>query len=157
VHVSVLLEAPNGQNLTKQRPIQGYWTPGVGVCLDDAKTTLANGIVNTVADAVTTALPIPMIVGLRMPIGQKIGVIILLGLGFVVTIAGIFRCVISYKHGFKLLMVYRTYYIWYSLFKSLDSTWYAYPLWIAAAVEVQLAVVSSLMFLERHRHSYQTP
>jgi hypothetical protein len=24
----------------------------------------------------------------------------------------------------------------------MDTTWYAYPLWIAAAVEVQLAVVS---------------
>jgi hypothetical protein len=66
----------------------------VGICLNDAKTTLANGIVNTVADALTTALPIPMIIGLRMPIGQKIGVMVLLGLGFIVTIAGIVRCVI---------------------------------------------------------------
>ena len=38
--------------------------------------------------------------------------------------------------------VFRTYYIWYSLFETMDTTWYAYPLWIAAAVEVQLAVVS---------------
>jgi rhodopsin domain-containing protein len=83
-----------GRILTQESPIQGYWTPGVGICLNDAKTTLANGIVNTVADALTTALPIPMIIGLRMPIGQKIGVMVLLGLGFIVTIAGIVRCVI---------------------------------------------------------------
>ncbi|QDS68636.1 hypothetical protein FKW77_001626 [Venturia effusa] len=56
---------------------------------------------------------------------QRIGVIILLSLGFVVTIAG----------------VTRTFFIWKSLIASYDETWYAYPLWIAAAVEVDLAVI----------------
>jgi hypothetical protein len=52
---------------------------------------LANGIVNTVADALVTGLPIPLIVRLNMPLGQKLGVTFLLGLGFVVTAAGIVR------------------------------------------------------------------
>jgi hypothetical protein len=63
----------------------------VGICLDEGKTTLANGVVNTVADLITTSLPIPMIWSLRMPLGQKIGVMFLLGLGFIVTIAGAVR------------------------------------------------------------------
>jgi hypothetical protein len=82
---------PYKSNTDNVRPIQGYWTPGLGICLDEGKTTLANGVVNTVADLLTTSLPIPMIWGLRMPIGQKIGVMILLGLGFIVTIAGVVR------------------------------------------------------------------
>jgi hypothetical protein len=77
--------------LTWARPVSAYWTPGVGVCLSEGKVTLANGIVNTVADALTTALPIPMILRLKMRPIQKAGVISLLGLGFIVTFAGIVR------------------------------------------------------------------
>lgn len=92
VHVSGLLEHI-GMSLMIGRPVQGYWTPGVGICLNEGTTMVANGIVHTVADAMTTALPIPMIMKLRMPKGQKIGVLCLLGLGFIVTIAGIIRFV----------------------------------------------------------------
>jgi hypothetical protein len=78
-------------SLTVYRPVSAYWTPNIGVCLNEGKVTLANGIVNTIADALTTALPIPMILRLKMRPMQKAGVISLLGLGFIVTIAGIFR------------------------------------------------------------------
>jgi hypothetical protein len=83
----------DAQILTLNRPIQGYWTPALGMCLDEGKTTLANGVVNTVADFITTVLPIPMIWGLKMPMNQKFGVMILLSLGFVVTVAGAVRSV----------------------------------------------------------------
>ncbi|KAK5127286.1 hypothetical protein LTR08_004449 [Meristemomyces frigidus] len=46
-------------------------------------------------------------------------------MGLVVTIAGVIR----------------TYFIWKSLMDSYDETWFAYPLWIAAAVEIDLAVI----------------
>lgn len=62
---------------------------------------------------------------LQMPLRQRIGVCILLCLGFIVTIAGSIR----------------TYFIWKSLIATWDETWYSYPLWIAAAVEIDLAVV----------------
>jgi hypothetical protein len=61
-----------------------------------------------------------------MPRKQRIGVCILLCLGFIVTIAGVIR----------------TYFIWKGLMATYDETWYSYPLWIAATVEVDLAVVS---------------
>lgn len=50
-----------------------------------------------------------------------------MGLGFIVTIAGIVR----------------TYYIWMAFMSSYDETWYSYPLWIAAAVEIDLAIITA--------------
>jgi len=61
-----------------------------------------------------------------MPRRQRIAVGILFSLGFIVTIAG----------------VVRTWFIYKSLFnENFDQTWYVYPLWIAAAVEIDLGVV----------------
>jgi len=64
---------------------------------------------------------------LQMPRRQRIAVVVLFSLGFVVTIAGIVR----------------TWFIYKSLIAEYDITWYAYPLWIAAAVEIDLGVVCS--------------
>ena len=63
-----------------------------------------------------------------MPIHQRIGVAALLGFGIVVTLAGLFRNI----------------HIWKTLISNYDETWYAYPLWIAAVVEVDLAVVCTI-------------
>jgi hypothetical protein len=60
-----------------------------------------------------------------MPLRQRIAVGFLFSLGFIVTIAGIIR----------------TWYIYKSLIAEYDQTWYAYPLWIAAAVEIDLGVI----------------
>lgn len=68
---------------------------------------------------------------LHMPKRQRIAVAILFSFGFIVTIAGIVR----------------TWYIYKSLIAEYDLTWYAYPLWIAAAVEIDLGVVSSSNYL----------
>jgi hypothetical protein len=60
-----------------------------------------------------------------MPTKQRIAVNFLFSLGFIVTIAGIVR----------------TWYIYKSLILEYDQTWYAYPLWICAAVETDLGVI----------------
>lgn len=99
-------------------------------CLDEGKITLGAGIVNSVADLETAILPIPLIAKLQMPVRRRIGVMILLSLGFIVVIAG----------------AVRSYFVWYSLIKSYDMTWYCYPLWICAAVEIDLAVVCATYF-----------
>ncbi|KAF2836950.1 hypothetical protein M501DRAFT_978701 [Patellaria atrata CBS 101060] len=109
-------------------PIEAYWTippkPG-STCLDEGIITLVLGIINCVADLLVTILPIPIIIKLHMPIRDRIGVIVLLSLGLIVTVAGIVR----------------TYFIWKSLIASYDRSWYSYPLWIAAAVEIDLGVI----------------
>lgn len=119
-------------------PVQAYWVfpPIAGSkCMDEGTTTLTIGIFNCLADLTTTLLPIPLVMRLKMPLKQRIEVCFLLGLGFVVTIAGIVR----------------TYFIWKSLIDSWDTTWYSYPLWIAAAIEIDVAVVS----IDQHRR-FQT-
>ena len=60
-----------------------------------------------------------------MPKRNRIAVVVLFSLGFAVTIAG----------------TVRTFYIYKSLVLSYDQTWEAYPLWIAAAVEIDVGVV----------------
>lgn len=61
-----------------------------------------------------------------MPLRERIGVCFLLSAGIVVTIAG----------------VVRTYFLYQGLIATYDETWYTYPLWICAAIEIHLAVVS---------------
>lgn len=109
-------------------PVRAYWAiPLVdnAKCLNEGDVTLAGGVVNCVSDLMVTLLPIPIVMKLNMPLRQRIGVIVLLSLGIVVTIAGIVR----------------TYFIWKSLIESYDITWYSYQLWISATVEVDLAVL----------------
>jgi hypothetical protein len=112
------------------RPVRAYWVfpPLVnGKCLDEGKVMLGGGVVNSASDLLTTVLPIPIVMRLQMPLKQRIGVCILLCLGMIVTIAGAIR----------------TYFSWKSLIASYDETWFAYPLWIAAAVELDLGLVSA--------------
>ncbi|KAK5126546.1 hypothetical protein LTR85_009480 [Meristemomyces frigidus] len=109
-------------------PIQAYWVyPAMypAHCLDEGKVMLGGGVINCFSDLLTTVLPIPIIMRLQMPLKQRVGVCVLLCLGFIVTIAG----------------VVRTFFTWKSLMDSYDETWYSYPLWIAAAVEIDLAVI----------------
>ncbi|KAI7089978.1 hypothetical protein KC356_g1975 [Hortaea werneckii] len=113
---------------TFTRPVEAYWQypPNPDAhCLDEGKVMLGGGVINCVSDLLTTVLPIPIVMRLQMPLKQRIGVCVLLCLGFIVTIAGVIR----------------TYFIWKSLMDSWDQTWFAYPLWIAAAVEIDLAVI----------------
>ncbi|KAF9634705.1 hypothetical protein BFW01_g5600 [Lasiodiplodia theobromae] len=114
-------------------PISAYWTlspPAGAYCLDEGKTVLGIGIVNCFIDLLVTVLPIPLVRKLQMPLQQRIGIIILLSMGLLVVVAG----------------VVRTYYIWKGLIASYDETWYTFPLWIAAAVEINLGVVNIIPF-----------
>ncbi|EME48664.1 hypothetical protein DOTSEDRAFT_67641 [Dothistroma septosporum NZE10] len=109
-------------------PVQAYWVfPSMGVhkCLDEGTATLIIGILNCCADLLTTILPIPLVVRLKMPVRQRFGVCMLLCLGVLVTVAGIVR----------------TYYIWQSLINSWDETWFSYPLWICATIEIDVGVI----------------
>lgn len=113
-----------------RRPVQYYWEfpPSTdGHCLDEGIATLVAGVLNLAADFLATITPIPLVMRLNMRLKYRIGVSVLFGLGFIVIVAGIVR----------------TYYIWKGLMDTYDETWYAYPLWIAAAVEIDVGVVST--------------
>lgn len=75
-------------------PISAYWQLGKShQCIDEGKSSLAVGIISCFADLLVTALPIPIILKLQMPVSQRVGVAFLLSLGFIVTIAGVIRYV----------------------------------------------------------------
>ncbi|PSN59014.1 hypothetical protein BS50DRAFT_449075, partial [Corynespora cassiicola Philippines] len=108
-------------------PVSNYWTYGApdSTCMNEGVATIAIGVINCVADFCCTMLPIPMVAQLNMPTKQRIAVVVLFSLGFIVTGAGIVR----------------TWYIYVSLIREWDQTWFAYPLWICAAIEIHLGVV----------------
>ncbi|KAJ8110526.1 hypothetical protein OPT61_g6656 [Boeremia exigua] len=108
-------------------PVSDYWTIGspADSCLNEGTSTLVCGIINCVADLATTVTPIPLIIGLHMPRTQRCAIAFLFAMGIIVTVAGIVR----------------TYFIYKSLILNYDNTWYAYPLWIAAAIEIDLGVI----------------
>jgi hypothetical protein len=94
-------------------------------CLDEGPVTLVAGVLNCISDLTVTLLPVPIIMGLNMPFRQRLGVVALLSLGLIVTVAG----------------VVRTYYIWRTLIDTFDETWDSMPLYICATVEIDLAIL----------------
>jgi len=101
--------------------------PPVGAkCINEAPASLSGGIVKTLLDFSVTTLPIPLILKMNMPTKQKLGVAGVIGLGYIVTMAGIVR----------------TYYVWKTLYATDDIAWYSYPLFLAAGIETNLGIVS---------------
>jgi hypothetical protein len=94
--------------------------------MNEGAVTLWVGVISCLADFLCTILPIPVVLRLSMPLRQRIGVCVLLSAGIIVTVAGIVR----------------TWFIYKSLIATYDETWFTYPLWICAALEIDIAVVS---------------
>ena len=70
-------------------------------------------VVNSIQDFVMIILPIPIVWKLKLPVRQRMIVILLFCLGIIVVIAG----------GLKLLFLV-------SMNRSIDKTWGGWPLWI---------------------------
>lgn len=98
--------------------------------MDEFTEVITVGVVFSTADLLTTLTPIPLILRLQMPLRQRIGACLLLSLGLIITLAG---CA-------------RTFFVWKSLDNSWDQTWWVYPLYICATMELDIAVVSLTVF-----------
>lgn len=96
-------------------------------CWDDGLLTVGCGIANTLADLMVTILPIPLIARLELPRRRRIGAFIFVGTGFFICAAG----------------AARAFYTWRSLISSYDQTWESYGMFMSAAIEIDLGVVSS--------------
>jgi hypothetical protein len=83
------------------------------------------GVIKTFIDIMIVTLPIPLVLRLQMSTSQKRAVILLLGLGYIVTAAGVIR----------------TYYSYYIMWRSYDETWYEYYGFVASTIENDLAIV----------------
>ncbi|KIW02937.1 uncharacterized protein PV09_05983 [Verruconis gallopava] len=105
-------------------PAQYFQWPGTGYCINETYANVAMASLNTFAEALVAALPIPVVMSLDMDKRQRRTVMLLLCLGFLVSVVG----------------TVRTYYVW-KLFNSDDLTWYASPHWICSEVEICTAMI----------------
>lgn len=68
------------------RPINASWDPylfATGKCVDAAPLYIAIAVANIISDVVLFIIPIPTIVRLKMPAGQKVGAAVMFGVGSV--------------------------------------------------------------------------
>ncbi|KAF5552880.1 monocarboxylate transporter 8 [Fusarium mexicanum] len=115
------------------RPRESAWDPYLfasGKCIDYAVMYIIIAVANIISDIVLFAIPIPMIVRLKMPLGQKIGLGIMLG------IATIGRTVTTSI----IRMIYLP-----SLLGALDIPWIAAPANVWSFVEVNLFIICGCM------------
>lgn len=85
-----------------------------------AQTTLS-----VITDFIVYVLPLPTLIGVRLPTFQRMVLLGVFSLGFVVVLAGCFR----------------TYWIYEVVIRTYDVTWHGYTLWIWVAVEVNSGVI----------------
>ncbi|KAK6362246.1 hypothetical protein TWF730_005943 [Orbilia blumenaviensis] len=108
-------------------PISAYWdlTLPKASCINESAANIANAVINSLCDLYVFSLPIKDMLGLRLPLRQRISLVMLFSLGGVVCIAGWLRvwqltCVLN-----------RTY----------DNTWYGPTMYILTAVECDVAIL----------------
>ncbi|KAL8730098.1 MAG: hypothetical protein Q9166_004297 [cf. Caloplaca sp. 2 TL-2023] len=110
------------------QPLKAFWTPLATYpydCIDEGNYMLTFGILTVVLDFAILLLPVPLVMSLQLSTKQRIAVLTLFGLGFVVCIAGIVQ----------------VYYVDYALKNSYDETWDGWPLWVASAVQVDVGIL----------------
>ncbi|KAL4990563.1 hypothetical protein BDW68DRAFT_174800 [Aspergillus falconensis] len=79
------------------RPISHYWNSWDGEhkgrCLSHNAILLAHSIVNIILDVTITVIPMPIVLKLHMPLGKRLAVLVMFGVGLAVTIISIMRLV----------------------------------------------------------------
>lgn len=108
-------------------PISSYWTllADHRDCITEGPPLVVQSTLNVVTDFMIYALPIPTLFSLSLPLNQRIGLIILFSFGGVIVVAGSFRA----------------YWVHYVLFKTYDTTWEGFQIWVWTAVETNVGVI----------------
>ena len=96
-------------------------------CISEPAHLLAAGIINTSTDFVVVILPIPTVWRLKFAGREQVILVLLFGIGFMVSIAGCVRTVYTYQASV-----------------SNDRTWAIYPVWLSSCVELYVGIVSNL-------------
>ncbi|KAM5468785.1 hypothetical protein MauCBS54593_004780 [Microsporum audouinii] len=111
-------------------PIHLYWTLSTKPqnCIDEGAHLRASGVINTLTDLLVVLLPIPTVMSLKLYARQRFILALLFGTGFIIVISGSIRAFFTYR-----------------LSRSYDKTWDAYPLWVAATVEMYLGIIAASM------------
>ncbi|KAL6234812.1 hypothetical protein BDW75DRAFT_230815 [Aspergillus navahoensis] len=79
------------------RPISHYWNSWDGEhegrCLSHDTILLAHSTINIILDVAITIIPMPIVLKLHMPLGKRLAVLVMFGVGLAVTIISIMRLV----------------------------------------------------------------
>ncbi|KAL2206744.1 hypothetical protein CC79DRAFT_1292489 [Sarocladium strictum] len=111
---------------TQCNPPGDYWDFKDGHnCIDEGPPLMAQTTLSVITDLIVYVLPLPTLVGVRLPTFQRIVLLGVFSLGFIVVLAGCFR----------------TYWIYEVVTQTYDVTWHGYMLWIWTAVEVNSGVI----------------
>lgn len=118
---------------TSFRPLSAFWTSLATyyshTCINVGVYMLSFSIITIFLDPLLLLMPIPIVWTLQLSLKQRIAVLTLFAIGFIVCIAGIVQAV----------------YVNEALVKSYDETWVGWPLWITTAIEVDLEIVRTIM------------
>ncbi|KAF2185964.1 hypothetical protein K469DRAFT_152150 [Zopfia rhizophila CBS 207.26] len=125
------------------RPLEKHWDLAItrGSCIDWLKINIFSGVMNTITDVTILVLPIPILRNIRIPIRQKIGVMIVLMTGGFVSAISIIRL--------KMIV---------DSVGSIDFTWDVCQI-VWWSVEVHIAIVCACLpagkpFFRRHFHKF---
>ncbi|RTE74164.1 hypothetical protein BHE90_011398 [Fusarium euwallaceae] len=111
---------------TQCRPMSAYWSlTGGDNCSAEGPSVLSQAITTVVTDLLVCALPLPTLFKLKLPLSQRIALMVVFSLGLVVVFAASMRA-------------YWTHYV---TDETYDVTWEGFYLWIWTAVEANLGVI----------------
>jgi len=95
--------------------------------MNEAKSLLAAGVVNTFSEFLVAIMPIPIVMRLSMGRQQRWIIISILSLAVAVAVVGSVR----------------TYYVWVAETKTNDLSWWSVQHWICGVTEVHLALIGA--------------
>ncbi|RDW64647.1 hypothetical protein BP6252_10298 [Coleophoma cylindrospora] len=124
-------------------PPQDYWTLSLEPqpqCIDRPANLLTAGIINTLTDFMVVILPIPTVYQLKLEPRQRMMVIVLFCVGFLVCFAGAARTVYTYLFS-----------------TSYDIPWTSFPVWISSLVELNVGIICASIPPTRPFFMHYTP
>ncbi|KAF2435248.1 integral membrane protein [Tothia fuscella] len=108
-------------------PISSYWNL-LRVdrdCIPEGPPLITQTVFNVITDFIIYVLPMPILFQLKLPSTQRVGLMILFGVGGVIVVAGSFRA----------------YWVHQVLYGTYDVTWEGFNLWVWTAVETNVGVI----------------
>lgn len=115
-------------NTDQQRPISDIWTVALGPhrCINQGLHVIVASIINTILDFLIVFVPVKMVLGIQLPLPQRLTILLLFAGGLLVCIAGSVR----------------TYLTWVMVTSpDGDITWRLYDTRFPGAVELFLGIV----------------
>ncbi|KAK4238313.1 hypothetical protein C8A03DRAFT_43912 [Achaetomium macrosporum] len=127
--VSYLRLSPKNSRFrrTTCTPLSSYWNllAGSRDCLPEGPPLIAHAATTICSDFLVWVLPLPSLYRAKLPLSQRLALIVLFSVGLLVVFAA---CI-------------RTYWVHYVAEVTYDVTWEGLHLWVWTAVEVQLGVI----------------